>query len=195
MFQFTHPVRGATPFQLLEGLYRILFQFTHPVRGATATRAELRTRSDVSIHAPRAGCDCAEIRVQAKLYVSIHAPRAGCDSESLSNIVKTISVSIHAPRAGCDLRAEIGRSIYIRFNSRTPCGVRPAKAPPKSSPSSFQFTHPVRGATGATGATGAKGDVSIHAPRAGCDPPLRHLMEYINEFQFTHPVRGATSPR
>ena len=34
MFQFTHPVRGATA-SWMYPLYPIWFQFTHPVRGAT----------------------------------------------------------------------------------------------------------------------------------------------------------------
>ena len=34
MFQFTHPVRGAT-YGLREPFEQLPFQFTHPVRGAT----------------------------------------------------------------------------------------------------------------------------------------------------------------
>ena len=34
---------------------------------------------------------------------------------------------------------------------------------------SFQFTHPVRGATNAWGYVDEAFDVSIHAPREGCD--------------------------
>ena len=61
VFQFTHPVRGATR---LDGDVLILqpsfqFQFTHPVRGATARDHTRRRKSLVSIHAPRAGCDFA----------------------------------------------------------------------------------------------------------------------------------------
>ena len=58
MFQFTHPVRGAT--SLIDcPLEAVVFQFTHPVRGATlpAKVEMLAWHSCVSIHAPRAGCD------------------------------------------------------------------------------------------------------------------------------------------
>ena len=79
LFQFTHPVWGATYSPDLNWGASTLFQFTHPVWGATGRMA---TQGD------------------------------------------TAQVSIHAPRVGCDLSAEIGRSIYVRFNSRTPCGVR-----------------------------------------------------------------------
>ena len=57
-----------------------VFQFTHPVRGATSVHLLTLALGGVSIHAPRAGCDTAE-RLIAILVteVSIHAPRAGCD--------------------------------------------------------------------------------------------------------------------
>ena len=80
----------------------------------------------------------------------------------------------------------------------------------------FQSTHPVRGATLQEQADAKKQeDISIHAPRAGCDPkPCRgssgarnfnprtpcgvrrgaaHLISGVGAFQSTHPVRGATS--
>ena len=34
--------------------------------------------------------------------------------------------------------------------------------------------------------------VSIHAPRVGCDLQNRYIVEYYLKFQFTHPVWGAT---
>ena len=37
MFQFTHPVRGATTMPDSDYAATGMFQFTHPVRGATAT--------------------------------------------------------------------------------------------------------------------------------------------------------------
>ena len=55
-FQFTHPVRGATSIDFetkeLSG-----FQFTHPVRGATHVARVAAHLDQVSIHAPREGCD------------------------------------------------------------------------------------------------------------------------------------------
>ena len=65
----------------------------------------------------------------------------------------------------------------------------------RSSRTSFQFTHPVRGATDDPKLTEAEWIVSIHAPREGCD--LRQTFTSLSEemFQFTHPVRGATTTR
>ena len=34
-----------------------MFQFTHPVRGATQAEALMKDVAEVSIHAPREGCD------------------------------------------------------------------------------------------------------------------------------------------
>ena len=56
-FQFTHPVWGATNMCTF-AMSNITFQFTHPVWGATE-RITLTGGygRQVSIHAPRVGCD------------------------------------------------------------------------------------------------------------------------------------------
>ena len=56
MFQFTHPVWGATGELDFEQLV-VKFQFTHPVWGATLKLVGRKFGSIVSIHAPRVGCD------------------------------------------------------------------------------------------------------------------------------------------
>ena len=212
MFQFTHPVRGATgdvdPTAELEQ-----FQFTHPVRGATLAQKWDELTHFVSIHAPRAGCDCTGFDLRCRCVFQFTHPVRGATSPSS--------------------RAFTSRTC---FNSRTPCGVRPSLAIHCAASTWFQFTHPVRGATAdgsssaystrfqfthpVRGATqGEAGhspspNVSIHAPRAGCDPRTgahRNPQQSFNSrtpcgvrpapdaavatlalFQFTHPVRGAT---
>ena len=57
MFQFTHPVWGATLLIYAREVISV-FQFTHPVWGATDAERLLRLFHAVSIHAPRVGCDC-----------------------------------------------------------------------------------------------------------------------------------------
>ena len=171
--------------------------------------------SDISIHAPRAGCDCATVLVQNKLpefqsthpvrgattynrldsqhkYISIHAPRAGCDQlHSHQHLKETIS--IHAPRAGCDSLAHF-------------CDVKLTR---------FQSTHPVRGAT-FSASTGPFRSGNFN-PRTPCgvrpaddkSATFRHYFNprtpcgvrqrrhiraaHLDIFQSTHPVRGATS--
>ena len=167
-FQFTHPVRGATPtptppsrrplsfnsrtpcgVRLLASYPACrldLFQFTHPVRGATPPAHRQAGRLQVSIHAPRAGCDAGAEQQGAIFRVSIHAPRAGCDPRA-TFLEALKDVSIHAPRAGCDCRTAMAQCLRCRFNSRTPCGVRLVAWVSLEILLLFQFTHPVRGAT------------------------------------------------
>ena len=57
LFQFTHPVRGATLAWVTNPYTLRVFQFTHPVRGATEHLIVECDGLTVSIHAPRAGCD------------------------------------------------------------------------------------------------------------------------------------------
>ena len=56
----------------------------------------------------------------------------------------------------------------------------------------FQFTHPGRGATDDIPVQLSKENVSIHAPREGCDLFSVHSYLLHVVFQFTHPGRGAT---
>ncbi len=56
----------------------------------------------------------------------------------------------------------------------------------------FQSTHPVRGATTSAATSAASTDISIHAPREGCDLALVAASAAAPLFQSTHPVRGAT---
>ena len=56
-----------------------MFQFTHPVRGATTAHRSYLTITQVSIHAPREGCDDDSESAVYTDKVSIHAPREGCD--------------------------------------------------------------------------------------------------------------------
>ena len=55
-FQSTHPVRGATGAKKLV-IGDWVFQSTHPVRGATVLINKPHQAINVSIHAPREGCD------------------------------------------------------------------------------------------------------------------------------------------
>ena len=149
---------------------------------------------EISIHAPRAGCDLGRYAPFFRRRISIHAPRAGCDPEGRHD-AQPQRISIHAPRAGCDPRSRPVFRAIPHFNPRTPCGVRPGRPPRRPTPedfnprtpcgvrpaiasciprnTSFQSTHPVRGAT--RGALRGVGGDDL--------------------FQSTHPVRGATSGR
>ena len=146
-FQFTHPGRGATS-QRSPACYKSGFQFTHPGRGATALVGHFHLRVDVSIHAPREGCD------------------------------------------------DLADDFYPQcrgFNSRTPGGVRLRMFERGLPVDRFQFTHPGRGATPIPWCSVSTKQVSIHAPREGCDYDLSVCPSGASWFQFTHPGRGATN--
>ena len=56
-------------------VFDMLFQSTHPVRGATANSAYTRAYAQISIHAPREGCDGARIgAATSPLYFNPRTP-------------------------------------------------------------------------------------------------------------------------
>ena len=59
---------------------RCSFQSTHPLRGATISSSFIAARSNISIHAPLAGCDGQHAQGLPARSISIHAPLAGCDA-------------------------------------------------------------------------------------------------------------------
>ena len=151
--------------------HKRVFQFTHPGRGATLEHRILeRLTEEVSIHAPREGCDgesLPELTIGEEFQfthpgrgathpypsplrladVSIHAPREGCDYYP-SHPIGVQSVSIHAPREGCDLpeyRQAMSNLVVSIHAPREGCDF-------------VYYRH-----------TLAIINVSIHAPREGCD--------------------------
>ena len=136
------------------------FQSTHPVRGATIVKCLLSDTHNISIHAPREGCDSPKINAPFSplRFQSTHPVRGatipkgdkGDRGEFQSthpvrgatfttiNQICSVFISIHAPREGCDCREHHAIS------------VRP--------------------------------DISIHAPREGCDPSARRKMVTLTDF-------------
>ena len=192
MFQFTHPGRGATAKGLPDTDGLSLFQFTHPGRGATKTFDPAKAALEVSIHAPREGCDAATTANTASktTFQFTHPGRGATRAKQMAEVTSKgfnsrtpggvrpdahfwmrglPHVSIHAPREGCDFVAQINRYNYESFNSRTPGGVRLKHILNHIDKQWFQFTHPGRGATSQGGQSYTFSSVSIHAPREGCD--------------------------
>ena len=170
LFQFTHPGRGATSFtprevsikrrfnsrtpggvrhrESMEDLNIRLFQFTHPGRGATRALVSANTAIiDVSIHAPREGCDSGRVK-RLSASDSFNSRTPGGVRLSLQPFPSPcLPVSIHAPREGCDLSVVNMALLDTGFNSRTPGGVRLIASQKRT----IDML------------------VSIHAPREGCD--------------------------
>ena len=74
------------------------------MRGATFEMVRGMYLVDISIHAPREGCDPEDIQSDnLTIRISIHAPREGCDSGGKVDKTASAPISIHAPREGCDM--------------------------------------------------------------------------------------------
>ena len=165
-------MRGATKkrFKIVAGLCSFNSRTPCGVRRRGKTFDELSER--VSIHAPRAGCDDAEHDVLvSRLRFQFTHPVRGATAFRLPRGTLSSCFNSRTP-CGVRHRAAGGTRRKIQsFNSRTPCGVR---------------RYPRVGGQGWD-------QVSIHAPRAGCDPCPSRFVFLSSMFQFTHPVRGATA--
>ena len=113
--------------------------------------------------------------------ISIHAPREGCDIDH-SQSGPAFLISIHAPREGCDGGGDFSPPCLCYFNPRTPRGVRQKQLQLLTWWTEFQSTHPARGATSIYKFGTVFVDISIHAPREGCDPTLCDCIDTIGNF-------------
>ncbi len=124
--------------------------------------------------------------------ISIHAPRAGRDNAAKAGVGSTMLFQSTRPVRGATSHRNLSCTAAQGFNPRAPCGAR------------LSLEH----------GDGSGGNVSIHAPRAGRDPPIPEMVgeltgfnprapcgarrdqvycKSINQsFQSTRPVRGAT---
>ena len=120
IFQSTHPGWGATPYKTDER-YNSKFQSTHPGWGATLCAQSI---NNVPFYFnPRTP---GGVRRYLLLYqqrtsdISIHAPRVGCDLPTQSLSIWTYPISIHAPRVGCDLLLRLSVQYKLQFQSTHP---------------------------------------------------------------------------
>ena len=124
------------------------FQSTHSLRSATEAVKANNTVLAVSIHALLAECDSGSERPAGYLqtFQSTHSLRSA--TRARYHVDSDYRVSIHALLAECDVNPPRGRSLFGRFNPRTPCGVRPSPRLRLIIFSWFQSTHSLRSATG-----------------------------------------------
>ena len=95
--------RGVRP-KCVNCFYGIKYFNPRTPRGVRRCRQVVcRHCFDISIHAPRGGCDEGGMKqVAAGIGISIHAPRGGCDLRLPQGACGDEGISIHAPRGGCD---------------------------------------------------------------------------------------------
>ena len=101
-------------------------------------------------------------------------------------------ISIRAPRVGRDVSGCAPPSAPRDFNPRAPCGVRPHGRRIFQRLCRISIHAPRAGCDPFCAESHSVFWISIHAPRAGCDGGLLLSEKAAAEFQSTHPVRGAT---
>ena len=190
------------------------FQFTHPGKGATGYELDECPDNDVSIHAPWEGCDhnrsillrssgCFNSRTLGRVRHHISRkhdntvvfqfthPGKGATKQELRLLrqvpsfnSRTLGRVRQCRRARRGLRQcfnsrTLGRvrhhprlpqrEPHRRFNSRTLGRVRLSRVRFSVCALEFQFTHPGKGATARDRRQSEAIKVSIHAPWEGCD--------------------------
>ena len=194
---------------------RVRFQFTHPGRGATVCWLVVIAYDNVSIHAPREGCDpCWQTSLERRSRFQFTHPGRGATTERLITRHKALSfnsrtpggvrlnsgdlvalrpiVSIHAPREGCDRGNPGGKLLTIAFQFTHPGRGATTLNDRQLSYVAFQFTHPGRGATRwAWRRLHPWRRFNSRTP-GGVRLNSRDAHAVERTFQFTHPGRGAT---
>ena len=124
-FVSIHAAQAGCDFRLLLLLcYLLRFQFTQPKRAATIIVQQILEFYDVSIHAAQAGCDTVRQLKHSWIWVSIHAAQAGCDNMSIFDRLDMIRFNSRSPSG---LRQAIIHHCTLPkrcFNSRSPSGLR-----------------------------------------------------------------------
>ena len=171
---------------------------------------------EISIHAPREGCDSLLVCTRSACvpFQSTHPARGATRRYVCTNEGWRFQ-STH-PARGATVRGGRPGSHRKNFNPRTPRGVRLLQEQEAELEQVFQSTHPARGAThrhiqgrqyskisihapreGCDGECYQYRDgvyvISIHAPREGCDSTSDNGISTEPRFQSTHPARGATA--
>ena len=175
LFQSTHPARGATRSGFLTPTVD-QFQSTHPARGATFRCLDKKPLFGFqSTHPARGATRRYVCTNEGWRFQSTHPARGA--TGAVTHRMGVAEISIHAPREGCDAARWTASGPAGDFNPRTPRGVRRPAAWFKIGTGPFQSTHPARGATCKLGG-GRKmtPNISIHAPREGCDRLLWMLL-------------------
>ena len=140
------------------------------MRGATIDTSPIADQSEISIHAPLAGCDMANSirRTENAIFQSTHPLRGATGSRGSDSLPNKY------------------------FNPRTPCGVRRRTYVTKLTDKIFQSTHPLRGATR------DKGHLPAHPdnfnPRTPCGVRQRKCTKFSAHFAITDNSIGFPRP-
>ena len=138
------------------------------MRGATSSLQLYITTINFN---PRTPCGVRHIYTipihTVTIFQSTH-PVRGATTTASRKSTRTRTISIHAPRAGCDAFFAALASEGGDFNPRTPCGVRRSCSGSCEPSGNFNPRTPC-GVRRDGASAPLLVDISIHAPRAGCD--------------------------
>ena len=146
------------------------FQSTHPARGATWARLFQSRSHNISIHAPREGCDEAQgVSANKSSYFNPRTPR-GVRPALRACLSEPSVISIHAPREGCDQSRRADMPSVREFQSTHPArGATWSTWPPTWPLSNFNPRTPRGVRLALHRGRPRHRPISIHAPREGCD--------------------------
>ena len=169
------------------------FQSTHPARGATEAQADIGDLKRISIHAPREGCDPATGR--GSHLGDDFNPRTPRGVRQLTPMLPDNAVGFQSthPARGATQQYRRQRSTGRNFNPRTPRGVRLKVAYTAALAVYFNPRTPRGVRQSQPSPQVVPNQISIHAPREGCDQPSQAKSFQHRQFQSTHPARGATA--
>ena len=145
-------------------------------------QSDFNPRTPCGVRRSNAGIHCCTYPI------SIHAPLAGCDPEMIRVTLQRLIFQSTHPLRGATSNFDRCRSLWIYFNPRTPCGVRPIGLSVVNTTNLFQSTHPLRGATSFKDLSSLKTEISIHAPLAGCD------LGQVERIDARHPAISIHAP-
>ena len=146
-FQFTHPGRGATVILPSRGCCRACFNSRTPGGVRPFYTQHNEEHSQVSIHAPREGCDESNlIRLVSYNRFNSRTP-GGVRLTHSPRLRERQEFQFTHPGRGATILSTFSTKWTTSFNSRTPGGVRLVLTLVVSVNFMFQFTHPGRGAT------------------------------------------------
>ena len=164
---------GARPVSVRVKEAAGIFQSTRPVRGATLPEHDLA----------------------ALVPISIHAPRAGRDPYTVNSAIMAIVFQSTRPVRGATAIVALLHDVCKAFQSTRPVrGATEAYLAPLAEEIKFQSTRPVRGATTEVYNDFIVIGISIHAPRAGRDSPLKPFQAVLSGYFNPRAPCGARQP-
>ena len=153
--------------------------------------ASLVGNDDVSIHAPREGCDVSLISRPPLSYCFNSRTPGGVRHGYTSGQGQARPVSIHAPREGCDGSFPSQPEIPQKFQFTHPGrgATPPRSTPPKRRPS-FNSRTPGGVRLVVASRWAVISIVSIHAPREGCDRDDFGNLQFVTHVSIHAPREG-----